>query len=53
MAKLKCKKDSFWSPSGVKSLIVLVERVIALITKLYKIIDFFYGKGGLSSSLPV
>jgi len=41
-------KKNFWSPSRVESLIVLAERVIALINKLYRFVDFFVGKEACS-----
>jgi hypothetical protein len=47
----KMKKSflkGFWSPSQVSTLIVLIEKIISLVGKIYKLIDLFSGKGGLS-----
>jgi hypothetical protein len=42
----------FWSPRQASALIILIERIISLVGKIYKFVDFVCGRGGFSYSFP-
>ena len=49
----KIKKDSFWSPEGIKTLILLIEKLAFLMAKIIEFVFLFPEKTTFSCSFPL